>query len=535
MRRLEDIEAERLAEQARFDQAADPTQRNRSGQFATPGPLAEEILRWCWHHWQQRREAVHFLEPCVGTGSFYSALLRVFPKELIQRAVGYELDPGLAATAKRLWQESGLRVAQGDFLQQSPPPQKYNLLVTNPPYVRHHHLERGQKERLRSLVRQRLGIQISGLAGLYCYFLLLCDAWLEEGALAVWLIPSEFMDVNYGVAVKEYLTKRVRLLHLHRFCPSDVQFADALVSSAIVVFEKVKPAAHEVVFSLGGSVLKPGKSVSLGHGALRPWDKWTLYTATSDPDASRSGQGILFGDLFTIRRGLATGKNSFFILPRAEAARLGLPEEFLRPILAAPRHLPDTMIEANPDGFPRLDPQLVLLDCRLRETEVKKRYPDLWRYLEAGKAKGIHENYLTSRRTPWYSQEDRPPPPFLCTYMGRNSNGRKPFRFLWNKSQATAPNVYLLLYPRGILQEALRRDPTLHAKVFAALQSLDTENIANGGRVYGGGLYKMEPKELANVPADFLVEELGLGRQPNVFRQRNLFDALEAEEVPPGE
>jgi hypothetical protein len=504
--------------------------RNRAGQFATPGALALDILRYCWNLWEARSRPVHFLEPCLGTGSFFSALLRVFPKALIERAAGFELDPAHADAARNLWHDTGLAVTQADFLAQPPPRQGYNLLVTNPPYVRHHHLGRGPKQRLRGLVRDRLGISVSGLAGLYCYFLLLADAWLEDGGLAVWLVPSEFMDVNYGSALKEYLTTRVRLLLAHRFCPSDVQFDDALVSSAVVAFEKAKPVSGPVVFSLGGSLREPDKSVGVPHGQLCPSDKWAGHTTARGPSTGRSGDGLLFGDLFTIRRGLATGNNRFFILPRARASALNLPRDFLRPILPPPRKLPQRVIETNSDGFPQLEHQLVLLDCRLPEIEVKERYPDLWRYLEAGRRNGIHRGYLTSRRTPWYAQEDRPPPPFLCTYMGRNGNGRKPFRFLWNKSCATAHNVYLLLYPRGILQEALEGNPGLFAVVFAALDSMDTRSITGDGRVYGGGLCKMEPRELGNVPADSLGEKLGLTWRPRTFRQRSLFDSSRSDE-----
>ena len=519
-------EEQRLHEQARLDLTLGAAERNRIGQFATPSLLAEEILRLCRQHWQRRPRPVHFLEPCIGSGSFYSALLRVFPNERIERAVGYELDSSHVDVAKQLWQESGLDVTLGDFLQQTLPRIRYNLLITNPPYVRHHHIERGRKKRLQNLVAEHLGLRISGLAGLYCYFLLLADAWLEQGGLSVWLIPSEFMDVNYGVAVKEYLTTRVRLLHLHRFSPSDVQFNDALVSSALVVFEKEMPDDHEVVFSFGGSLSKPTQSVLVRHRSLHPSDKWTRYTATGRPDTARTADDTLFGDLFKIRRGLATGNNRYFILPRAEAARLGLTDAFLKPILPPPRHLPNRVIEADPDGFPRLDSQFVLLDCPLAEEEVERHHAELWSYLEAGKKKGIHESYLTSRRSPWYSQEERPPPPFLCTYMGRSQNGRKPFRFLWNKSQATAHNVFLLLYPKGILREVMALDPGLHAAVFAALQSLDTETITGNGRVYGGGLYKLEPKELANIPADFLVKQLDLARSVKVYHQRDLFATL---------
>src|SRR5262249_23875387 len=196
-----------------------------------------------------------------------------------------------------------------------------------------------------------------------------------------------------------------------------------------------------------------------------------------------------------------TGKNDFFILPRLKARELDFPEEWLRPLLPAPRRLPDCVIEAEADGYPRLEPQLVLIDCRLSEAAVQERYPGLWQYLEEGKRRQIHASYLASRRTPWDAQEERPAPPFLCAYMGRKGKSRKPFRFLWNQSQATAPNVYLLLYPKGDLKDILKRNPACYQKIFAALQSLDTEAITGNGRVYGGGLFKMEPKELAGLSA----------------------------------
>ena len=521
---MDEIESERLAEQARLDEAMGPARRNRTGQYATPGALAEEMVRFCWERWQREPRPVRFLEPALGTGSIFSALKRAFPAELLESATGIEMDRDHSAIAHHLWTHHGLAVRSADFTD-LPPSARFNLLITNPPYVRHHHLDPAQKERLQTLVKERLGIRVNGLAGLYCYFLLLADAWLEDGALSIWLIPSEFMDVNYGRAVKEYLTRRVRLRRIHRFCPTDVQFADALVSSAVVVFEKAPPVLPGVTFSLGGSMRSPQTCVTLALPDIDAAAKWTQYPARVAAGVAEPGQTILFGDLFTIRRGLATGNNGFFILPRKKARGLGIPDEWLRPILPAPRSLPDCVIEAEDDGYPRLDPQLILLDCRLPEAVVRERYPALWRYLEEGKRRKIPQSYLASRRTPWYSQEDRPAPPFLCTYMGRNGRGRKPFRFLWNQSQATAHNVYLLLYPKGELKGLLKRRPRLHEKVFAALQSLDTATIIGNGRVYGGGLFKMEPKELAAIPAQFILDGLGAELAVKRTTQRDLFDA----------
>lgn len=74
----------------------------------------------------------------------------------------------------RLWSKSGLHVIHGDFTKQKPPAQRFNLVLTNPPYVRHHHLHGAEKHRLKAQLARSLHMEISGLAGLYCYFLLLC-------------------------------------------------------------------------------------------------------------------------------------------------------------------------------------------------------------------------------------------------------------------------------------------------------------------------------------------------------------------------
>lgn len=108
-----------------------------------------------------------------------------------------------------------------------------------------------------------------------------------------------------------------------------------------------------------------------------------------------------------------------------------------------------------------------------------------------------------------HQQEQRPAAPFLCTYMGRGTGKTKPFRFIWNKSHATAPNVYLMLYPTGALKEALRARPGLAADVFAFLNSIGAEMLRSSGRVYGGALHKVEPKELASLPAGALAKLVG--------------------------
>lgn len=95
------------------------------------------------------------------------------------------------------------------------------------------------------------------------------------------------------------------------------------------------------------------------------------------------------------------------------------------PILPSPRYLDNEEIQADRRGNPILDQKLFLLSITVSELEVKSDYPRLWKYLQLGIEQKINEGYICSHRTPWFSQEDRPSSPFLCTYMGRPSGSNK--------------------------------------------------------------------------------------------------------------
>lgn len=525
------IERQRLEVQNQLDSLKTQTERNKLGQFATPTVLATDILEYA-KTLLSKSQQIRLLDPAFGTGAFYSALLRVFPPLRIAKAWGYEIDPHYGKEAIKLWANTPLTLNIADFTKATPPvpnESKANLLICNPPYVRHHHLSIEEKSRLQRLTKRIIGIRPNGLSGLYCYFLLISHEWMANGGLAGWLIPSEFMDVNYGKQVRQYLLEHVTLLHVHRFNPDDVQFGDALVSSAVIWFRKEKPPAdHQVEFSYGGTLAKPEVSNRIPTNVLRQEAKWTRFHKTSSV-FSRSRQDakhtkLKLSDLFNIKRGIATGANKFFILTVEQALKYRLPSEFLVPILPSPRYLTTNEIKADDNGNPIIDPQLFLLACNLPENKVEARYPSLWEYLQIGKQKGLNERYLCRHRSPWYSQENRPPSPFLCTYMGRQSQGnRKPFRFILNHSKATAPNVYLMLYPKHTLEKELKEKPELFKTVWQVLNEISPEILMSEGRIYGGGLHKIEPNELANAPVDDILQIL-----PNlsgaVDKQLSLFD-----------
>lgn len=514
-------EIQRLAIQCELDRAKTQGERNRIGQFATPTTLATDMLAFA-ASLLPSDQSIRFLDPAIGTGSFFSALLRTFPPTRIASAEGYEIDAECVRKASTLWENSALTLHCADFTRSQPPRSedaKANLLICNPPYVRYHHLTSEGKLRLQKTVERYAHIKLSGLAGLYCYFLGIAHEWLAENGIAGWLIPGEFMDVNYGERVKYYLLHHVTLLRVHRFHPNDLQFQDALVSSSVIWYKKaLPPADHTVEFTYGGSLTTPQSSIRISIASLCGTPKWTgivlsdgrtngAVVRTSTRKDVEEKPSIL-SDLFEIRRGIATGANTYFLLTEDRIAAYCIPPQFVTPVLPGPRYLSENEIIADPSGNPLIARKLFLFTCDLPEDIVRASYPSVWRYLQTGIEQGINTGYLCRHRRPWYSQEKRPAPSLLCTYMGRQESKNRLFRFILNHSKATATNVYLLLYPKPLVRRVLQNKPELLRSIWEHLNAIPLQILLQEGRVYGDGLHKLEPDELAKVPLGALTGEL---------------------------
>ncbi len=517
--KIDQLENQRQTLQAELDGQKTQEERNIMGQFSTPDMLANDVLTHAKNIFPKRGK-VRFLDPAFGTGSFYSALNSVFPESRIEAATGFEIDGHYGKPASKLWEGTDLDYQLADFTKQNPPTEdeKYNLIICNPPYVRHHHMN-GQKERLQAKAVEAANMKLSGLAGLYCHFMALAHPWMKKNSVAGWLIPSEFMDVNYGRAVKDYLLNEVTLLQIHRFDPSDVQFDDALVSSAVVWFKNKNPGkTHKVKFTYGGTIDAPTHEKDISVSVLEKEKKWTRFPLSEEREENNEPR---LNDFFAVKRGIATGDNKFFVLTREQIESRGLPLEHFRPILPSPRYLNVSEVKSDGNGFPEIENQLFVLDCKLPLDEVKRSYSELYDYLEEGVQSGVPERYLCKSRKIWYSQESRAESRFYCTYIGRSDKeGEKPFRFVLNRSKAIVANSYLILYPKPYLEKEIKQNPELHEQLLEALNQITGKAMLDEGRVYGGGMHKMEPKELMNVPATEIQALFNNGLaelQPDIF------------------
>ena len=94
---------------------------------------------------------------------------------------------------------------------------RYDGIICNPPYFKFHDYD--NKTALLE-IENKLGVKLTGFTNLYTLFLLKSIHQLKPGGRAAYLVPSEFLNSDYGKLVKADLLKTGTLRHIavtHRF------------------------------------------------------------------------------------------------------------------------------------------------------------------------------------------------------------------------------------------------------------------------------------------------------------------------------
>ena len=492
-------EAERLTCQKAIDSSKTQLDRNQLGQFSTPFSLAAQISSFSAQFTNNGLKKT-MLEPACGSGVFFSAFIGQGLTDY--SFTGIEIDSAYASICEDLFSENDVKVITDDFfsvIESAELQNSFDLIVTNPPYVRHHHINSDTKQQLKTEIMSQQGIQLSGLSGLYVYYIILCHTLLKEGGIASWLVPSEFFYTNYGKALREYLSSKVSLLRIHKFDAEEVQFDDALVSSCVITYKKEIPSPGLKAEFTVGNYQSPKLTKSIDVGVIPPLSKWNFIKSVN----TQIDSGIVLSDLFHITRGIATGNNAFFILDEEAVLQNSIERDCLIPLLPSPRYLKVPVVESDLSGEPVIEKKRFLLSISCMPDETKRKYPFAWKYLKQGVKEGVDQGYLCQSRKVWYFQEKRDPPLYIATYMGRSSLAdQSPIRFILNHSRGIVTNGFLCLYPRLHLLRLFKEDSSRKEQLLNALNSISEEAIKNAGRSYGGGLQKIEPKELRSLRLD---------------------------------
>ncbi len=454
-----------------FSRIRSAERRRTDGAVYTPAPIVRSMMTWLAAQGSPQR----IVDPGAGSGRFTLAAGEAFPQSQL---VAVEMDP-LAALMLRAnlsargWADRATVLVQDYRQVKLPRCAGMTAFIGNPPYVRHHDIAADWKGWYASEFAA-LGIKASALAGLHLHFFLKTRLLAKDGDVGAFITSAEWMDVNYGSALRRLLLDELGGIAMHVLEPTVEAFPGTATTAAITCFRVGEVAQPVRVRTVKKIDLLNGltKGAGIPRETLHAAPRWSIIVR---PTESQADGDIELGELFRVHRGQVTGANDIWI---AGEHATGLPGRVLLPAVTKAKDLIEAGAMLRSAAVLR---RVIDIPADLDEFTKAERQR-ISRFLAWAKAVGADQSYIAQHRKAWWAVGLKAPAPILCTYMAR-----RPPQFTLNTCDARHINVAHGLYPRHPLDDRL----------MARLVTWLNKNINTGsGRTYAGGLTKFEPKEI---------------------------------------
>jgi hypothetical protein len=488
------------------------------GFVTTPQPVASFLINWAV---RSGHDVVFDIG--VGEGVFlleaYSRLLECGAslKTAPQQLLGVEVDgERYHATAQLLQEKIGIvppLYLHSDFFALNDALPLVDAIVGNPPYVRRANLAEIEKIRERVLRSNLSYARLSSLSDLYIYFVLYALNHLKPGGRVALILPVSWLDVDYGIPLKQLLVSNFKIQGLV-LLESPV-FQSVLVRPLLLLAEKVESKKeHKVRFirfhnevTDAGSLMRAldgqnqvlCESMQFPQGSLDPQKPWGIFLKTpSVYQGIVAREGFVpLGKLAESRIGIQTLARRFYVLSREEITRRKIATTNVKPIILSPRDLKKTVIESPEE----VSSYVLYVD------QAKENLDDhaTREYIEEGerikvsiRGKDVtvtgYQNLpriQQARRKPWYNLKkdiDRRG----CYPILLPRRFYEKFVVGWNRACVVVNENFIEIKPL--------EDGDLLA-LLAVLNSSVFELIARShAQLYGGGVYNLNPADVPCLP-----------------------------------
>lgn len=293
----------------------------------------------------------------------------------------------------------------------------YDVVVTNPPYIKTSDLSRAARRQ----VSEFLGPLARGRIDMYMAFLKLGVDLLRPGGYGMFVLPAPFLTTRSASKLREYLQEKCWIHLVADLSPIQV-FQNAGIYVILLVFQK-KPeystpppsaiilkcqefAGHALQDVVEGRVDVDGDYYSIFEAQQEQFenDEWLILPPGEANLEEKFKRLPKLGDFMEVRQGFNSGNDDVFVvfkeqIPKEEA-------DIFVPVL------PDQQMEeyrtpASTDEYlfyPYLNGE------RLSAQDLQERFPETWKYLLSRKEE-LEERRSVMRGTVKWWRPERPRPP----------------------------------------------------------------------------------------------------------------------------
>lgn len=476
------------------------------GQFWTPSWVAEAMVAYV----SENTDLV--FDPATGRGAFYEALLRLNKTNI--SFLGTDVDP--IVLTDEIYNKANCFVEVRDFIK-NPPSRKFNAIVANPPYIRHHRIDEKTKILLKQLSSKITGSIIDGRAGYHIYFLIQALNKLEKEGKLAFIMPADTCEGKFAKNLWKWISEKFCIEAVITFDESATPFPNVDTNAIVFFIKNSKPqetlswvkvnrAYSSDLLAFVSSKFKQHNFETLEISSRQLMEG--VATGFSRPEQNHNGYRFHLNDFANVMRGIATGSNEFFFLTAKQVEELGVPKEFYKKAIGRTKDVTEDLLTLKDvDKLEQENRPTFLLSINGQEKLPKA----LERYLKIGEEMGLPNRALIQQRNPWYKMEKRRVPPILFAYLGRRNT-----RFIKNEASVLPLTGFLCVYP-------IYDDKEYINNLWLALNHPDTlGNLKLVGKSYGSGAIKVEPGNLNKLPIpEHIVLQFNLNR-PYITSQGQL-------------
>ncbi len=348
---------------------------------------------------------------------------------------------------------------------------KFELILMNPPYVRHHIMSDRRRTDYKKIVDEIH--RLKAKSDLWAYFLIKAVNHLNRGGNLGAILPWSFLQAEYACDIRKWLAERFEKIKV--LALGSHYFDNAQERTMLVWLEGFGQPVRSINISFSQHLQK-----ALHYRELKreSWEsEEVLYSAVHDIEAIicqyiEEYNFNRFEEFADIRIGVVTGADNFFILNVDEARERGFLYKHLIPIFTSSRELSGLSLNGN-------KPIKRLLSL------TRRQYDHYKNYIRKGTRGEYHLRSHSLRRKPWYS-----------VILGQTPDAFFPYRVSYvpylvtNDQDAQCTNSIHRIYFKKLSHEKRK---WIQISLLSVPGQLSLEAYS---KTYGSGILKVEPKAL---------------------------------------
>ncbi len=484
----------------------------KTGSYYTPTDLIDFMVTYLK---KEKQDFSKILEPSAGDGRFFSSLL-----PLCGSAKAIERFSDKVHDIRQRYGDKKLDIQMTDFIHFSMEcNEKYSLVIGNPPYINPKMMDDEDLESTKKLCRME-GLKPSVMQNMWLAFVLGACRVLERNGTIFFVLPMEFLQVQYAERLREHLEKKFNTIHIITFevpvfssieqevCL--VYLTNRRVNLPYILYEVYEDAsASKPIFQ---NTIQKNKPLKKWSNAVLTDDDIVLLQNTAKSYSAIKKMGIS-------APGIVTGGNKYFIITEQQMKEYECEGQVLK-ILQKASCISENTIMIDEKAVNKLreekKPMYLLNLSGTAKTELSRKLKNYlkWAGNQSTDDIKLKDRYKCANRTPWYG----------VPIVNKGD-------VIFFKRYHIIPRVYsnradIHTTDAGYhirLNEGWDKD----SLVFCFYNSLTLAQCEFEGRYYGGGVSELVPSEFKELTIPYRnIKSEDIEALDRMFREKKPVDEI---------